>query len=125
MADASYCPTCNTPLPEDARLACTSCRFARETNTSDVTAAYVPAGDDAAVTSFGNYDLLANPGLVTLSRGLVAADVLASRLQGQDVRRSAFFAAVFDEIGAPEPSPDGVVSAIDAAIPDELIQRFA
>jgi hypothetical protein len=74
---------------------------------------------------FGNYDLIANPGLVTLSRGLVAADVLASRLQGQDVRRSAFFAAVFDELGAPEPSPDGAVSAIDAAIPDELIQRFA
>jgi hypothetical protein len=74
---------------------------------------------------FGNYDLIANPGLVTLSRGLVAADVLASRLQGQDVRRSAFFAAVFDELGAPEPSPDGAVSAIDAPIPDELIQRFA
>ncbi|HEX3473443.1 MAG TPA: hypothetical protein VHT91_00305 [Kofleriaceae bacterium] len=74
---------------------------------------------------FGNYDLIANPGLVTLSRGLVAADVLASRLQGQDVRRSAFFAAVFDELGAPERSPDGAVSAIDAAIPDELIQRFA
>jgi hypothetical protein len=74
---------------------------------------------------FGNYDLIANPGLVTLSRGLVAADVLASRLQGQDVRRSAFFAAVFDELGAPEPSPDGAISAIDAAIPDELIQRFA
>jgi hypothetical protein len=74
---------------------------------------------------FGNYDLIANPGLVTLSRGLVAADVLASRLQGQDVRRSAFFAAVFDELGSPEPSPDGAVSAIDAAIPDELIQRFA
>ena len=70
-------------------------------------------------------DLIANPGLVTLSRGLVAADVLASRLQGQDVRRSAFFAAVFDELGAPERSPDGAVSAIDAAIPDELIQRFA
>jgi hypothetical protein len=74
---------------------------------------------------FGNYDLIANPGLVTLSRGLVAADVLAGRLQGQDVRRSAFFAAVFDELGAPEPSPNGAVSAIDAAIPDELIQRFA
>lgn len=74
---------------------------------------------------FGNYDLIANPGLVALSRGLVTADVLASRLQGQDVRRSAFFAAVFDELGSPEPSPDGAVSAIDAAIPDELIQRFA
>jgi hypothetical protein len=68
---------------------------------------------------FGNYDLVSNPGLVTLSRGLVAADVLASRLQGQDVRRSAYFAAVFDELGCPE------TAAIEAAIPDELIQRFA
>ena len=70
---------------------------------------------------FGNYDLIANPGVVTLSRGLVTADVLAGRLQGQDVRRSAFFAAVFDELGAPA----GAASPIDAAIPDELIQRFA
>jgi len=66
---------------------------------------------------FGNYDLLLNPGVVTVSRGLVAADVLASRLQGQDVRRSAFFEAVFDELGAPE-------SAVTGAIHDELIQRF-
>ncbi|HMG55080.1 MAG TPA: CbiX/SirB N-terminal domain-containing protein [Kofleriaceae bacterium] len=67
---------------------------------------------------FGNYDLILNPGVVTLSRGLVAADVLASRLQGQDVGRSAFFAAVFDELG-------GADRAADAAIPDELVQRFA
>ena len=67
---------------------------------------------------FGNYDLVLNPGVVTLSRGLVAADVLASRLQGQDVRNSAFFAAVFDELGRPE-------AAIEAAIPDDLIRRFA
>jgi hypothetical protein len=58
-----------------------------------------------------------NPGIMTLSRGLVAADVLASRLQGQDVRRSAFFAAVFDELGAPAP-------AIELPIPDPLVQRF-
>jgi hypothetical protein len=67
---------------------------------------------------FGNYDLVLNPGVVTLSRGLVAADVLASRLQGQDVRRSAFFAAVFGELGEPE-------AAVTGAIPDELVQRFA
>jgi hypothetical protein len=67
---------------------------------------------------FGNYDLVLNPGVVTLSRGLVAADVLASRLQGQDVLRSAFFAAVFGELGAPD-------AAVTGAIPDELIQRFA
>lgn len=66
---------------------------------------------------FGNYDLVRNPGLATFSRGLVAADVLASRLQGQDVRRSAFFAAVFDELGAPD-------AAVTGAIPEDLIQRF-
>jgi hypothetical protein len=73
---------------------------------------------------FGNYDLIANPGLVTVSDGLLAADVLAARLQGQDVRRSAFFAAVIDELATP--TPDGAVTAaIERAIPDELIQRFA
>jgi len=82
---------------------------------------------------FGNYDLILNPGVVTLSRGLVAADVLASRLQGQDVRRSAFFAAVLEELGAPDASSDAspdaspnasIVAAIEGAIPEELIQRF-
>jgi len=71
---------------------------------------------------FGNYDLIPNPGVVTLSRGLVAADVLASRLQGQDVRRSAFFAAVLGELAAPGAELD---AAIERPIPDELIQRFA
>jgi hypothetical protein len=66
---------------------------------------------------FGNYDLLPNPGLVTLSRGLVAADVLAARLQGQNVQRSAFFAAVFDALEVPDPAITGV-------IPVELIERF-
>ena len=80
---------------------------------------------------FGNYDLIPNPGLVTLSRGLVAADVLASRLQGQDVRTSAFFAAVFaelpelGELGELGDSAPRDAAVIDAAIPDELIQRFA
>jgi sirohydrochlorin ferrochelatase len=75
------------------------------------------ARDGLYRSRFGNYDLVMNPGLITVSRGLVAADVLAARLQGQDVRRSAFFAAVFDELGAPE-------HAIAGAIPDELVQRF-
>jgi hypothetical protein len=82
---------------------------------------------------FGNYDLILNPGVITLSRGLPAADILASRLQGQDVRRSAFFAAVLDELAAGpdgDAGPDAAIDAaiddaIDAAIPDELIQRFA
>jgi hypothetical protein len=70
---------------------------------------------------FGNYDLIRDPGLVTLSRGFVVADVLASRLQGQDVRRSAFFAAILDELAAGDPPR----AAIEAAIPEWLIQRFA
>jgi len=75
---------------------------------------------------FGNYDLIANPGVITLSRGLPAADVLASRLQGQDVRNSAFYAAVFDELAAPDGARDpALAAAITGHIPDELIQRFA
>ena len=75
---------------------------------------------------WGNYDLIPNPGIVTLSRGLVAADVLASRLQGQDVRNSAFFAAVLQELAPPGASSEtALAAAIDGPIPDELIQRFA
>ena len=66
---------------------------------------------------FGNYDLIPNPGIVTLSEGLVAADVLASRLQGQDVGRSAFFAVVKEELGLPE-------AAVALPIEDDLVQRF-
>jgi hypothetical protein len=43
---------------------------------------------------WGNYDLIRDAGFVTASRGLVTADVLASRLQGQDVSHSAFFDVV-------------------------------
>ena len=39
---------------------------------------------------WGNYDLLLTDGLFTMSEGLVGADLLASRLQGQDVLRSGF-----------------------------------
>lgn len=66
---------------------------------------------------FGNYDLIPNPGIVTLSEGLVVADVLASRLQGQDVGRSAFFAVVKEELGLPE-------AAAALPIQDDLVQRF-
>jgi len=48
---------------------------------------------------WGNYDLVTRPDLLCLSRGLPTADVLASRLQGQDVRRSAFFDVVRSELG--------------------------
>jgi hypothetical protein len=48
---------------------------------------------------WGNYDLIRDAGLVTASRGLVAADILASRLQGQNVTQSAFFDVVQTELG--------------------------
>jgi len=48
---------------------------------------------------WGNYDLISNAGYIAASRGLVAADILASRLQGQDVDSSAFFDVVRDRLG--------------------------
>ena len=48
---------------------------------------------------WGNYDLVLTDGLFTLSEGLVGADLLASRLQGQDVRRSGFYDVVRDRLG--------------------------
>ena len=64
---------------------------------------------------WGNYDLLRDAGCITASRGVVAADVLAARLQGQDVRRSAFFDVVRSELGwdsdaAEQPLPESVVA---------------
>jgi hypothetical protein len=51
---------------------------------------------------WGNYDLVLSDGIVTLSEGLAGADILASRLQGQDVSRSAFFDVVRHELTWPE-----------------------
>ena len=48
---------------------------------------------------WGNYDLVLTDGLFTLSEGLAGADILASRLQGQDVLRSGFFDVVRDRLG--------------------------
>jgi hypothetical protein len=48
---------------------------------------------------WGNYDLVPTDGLFILSEGLAGADILASRLQGQDVSRSAFFDVVRDRLG--------------------------
>jgi len=48
---------------------------------------------------WGNYDLISDTGIATASHGLVPADILASRLQGQDVDRSAFFDVVKSELG--------------------------
>lgn len=61
---------------------------------------------------WGNYDLITDAGYLTASRGLVPADILASRLQGQDVNSSAFFDVVQAELGwdaaAKEILPDPV-----------------
>ena len=67
---------------------------------------------------WGNYDLIDQPGLLTLSPGFVTADILASRLQGQDVTRSAFFDVVAHELGLPH---DAVHGPIDPA----LVRRLA
>lgn len=48
---------------------------------------------------WGNYDLITDAGCVAASSSLVTADILASRLQGQDVNRSAFFDVVRAELG--------------------------
>jgi sirohydrochlorin ferrochelatase len=48
---------------------------------------------------WGNYDLIQDSGIATASRGLVTADILASRLQGQDVESSAFFDVAKSELG--------------------------
>jgi hypothetical protein len=48
---------------------------------------------------WGNYDLVLTDGLFTLSEGLIGADILASRLQGQDVSRSGFYDVVRDRLG--------------------------
>ena len=61
---------------------------------------------------WGNYDLILNAGYVAAGADLVTADILASRLQGQDVHRSAFFDVVraelgWDESAAADPIPQG------------------
>jgi hypothetical protein len=62
---------------------------------------------------WGNYDLISNAGYVAASSDLATADILASRLQGQDVNRSAFFDVVraelgWDESAATDPLPQAV-----------------
>lgn len=62
---------------------------------------------------WGNYDLISNAGYVAASANLVTADILASRLQGQDVNRSAFFDVAraelgWDECAAANPLPQAI-----------------
>jgi hypothetical protein len=67
---------------------------------------------------WGNYDLIRDAGYLTASRGLVAADILASRLHGQDVRQSAFFDVVRHDLGwDPE--------AVDAPLPEDTLVTLA
>jgi hypothetical protein len=55
---------------------------------------------------WGNYDLIRDAGYITASKGLVSTDILAARLQGQDVRKSAFFDVVREELGWDEEAAD-------------------
>jgi len=67
---------------------------------------------------WGNYDLTPQPGLATISRGVVAADVLAARLQGQDPRRSAFYDAVSATLGLP-------AETLELDLPDDWVRRLS
>jgi hypothetical protein len=51
---------------------------------------------------WGNYDLVHTDGLFTVSEGIVGADLLACRLQGQDPLRSGFYGVVRDQLGWPD-----------------------
>jgi hypothetical protein len=62
---------------------------------------------------WGNYDLVLTDGIFTCGEGLVGADILASRLQGQDVRRSGFYDVVRERLG-------GVPDAETAPLPTDL-----
>ncbi len=67
---------------------------------------------------WGNYDLILSDGIVTVSEDLAGADILASRLQGQDVTRSAFFDVVKHELTWPE-------AAATQPLPEVLQSLFA
>jgi hypothetical protein len=67
---------------------------------------------------WGNYDLISNAGYVAAGSSLVAADILASRVQGQDVARSAFFDVVRAQLGWDE-------QAATASLPEPLRTFFA
>ena len=67
---------------------------------------------------WGNYDLIPHPGVVTFSRDLAVADVLASRLQGRRVDDSAFFQVVRQKLGFPE-------QTARLPIPEDLVLRLA
>lgn len=67
---------------------------------------------------WGNYDLTLSEGVITVSEGLAGADILASRLQGQDVSRSAFFDVVKQELDWP-------YAAALETLPIDLVTKFS
>ena len=67
---------------------------------------------------WGNYDLTLSDGVITVSEGLAGADILASRLQGQDVNRSAFFDVVKKKLEWPN-------AAVAQPLPVELVTKFS
>jgi sirohydrochlorin ferrochelatase len=67
---------------------------------------------------WGNYDLVLTDGLFTLSDGLVGADLLASRLQGQDVMRSGFYDVVREQLGW---SPDDAEMVLPSDLQASLV----
>jgi hypothetical protein len=67
---------------------------------------------------WGNYDLVLTDGLFSLSEGLVGADLLASRLQGQDATRSGFYGVVRDRLGWP---PGSAEVALPGDVPATLV----
>jgi hypothetical protein len=62
-------------------------------------------------------DVVLTDGLFTLSEGLPGADFLASRLQGQDLRRSGFYDVVRDRLGW--------LPAAEMALPSDLQASLA
>jgi hypothetical protein len=66
---------------------------------------------------WGNYDLVPGDGIFTFGEGLVGADLLASRLQGQDVHRSGFYDVVRERLGWSQ-------AAAEMSLPADLQSRF-
>jgi hypothetical protein len=67
---------------------------------------------------WGNYDLVPGDGIFTFSEGPAAADLLASRLQGQDVQRSGFYDVVWDRLGWSQ-------EAVDMPLPVDIQANLA
>ena len=68
-------------------------------------------------SEWGSYDLVPQPGLATFSEGLAAADVLAARLEGHDLSRSAFYDVVRTKLGLSS-------EAERLSLPQEWLTRF-